>query len=197
MRSVEPRKDKSMAVLVEAISVITRRDAINAKYPGGWAAYVGAAPNGTLCYDAELARIGFMTPQDVQAFISHLTENGLTFLVEDKAQDIAVVDQQHGPTTECDWLEFAKLPFGNVGGKVSACWLFAGPRIAAGVHLPGKSFDLATPPGWKFEESLSHRFCFVPNEQVEGRLVFLRNDSGVDVFLDRDTGKEVFLGRTS
>jgi len=186
-----------MAVLVEAISVIARRDAIEAKYPGGWSAFLAGTPNATLCYDDEIARIGFMVPQDVEAFISHLTGNGLTFLVNDKAEDIAVVDQQRGPTTDCDWLEFAKLPFGQAGGKVSACWFFDRPRIAAGVHFRGKSIDLATPPGWKFEESLSHRFGFVPNEQVDDRLQFVRKDNGVDVFLDRETGKEVYVGRRS
>ena len=186
-----------MAVLVDAISVITRRDAIDAKYPGGWSAFLAGAPNATLCYDDEIARIGFMVPRDVEAFIAHLTDNGLTFLVNDKAEDIAVVDQQRGPTTDCDWLEFAKLPFGQAGGKVSACWLFDQPRIAAGVHLRGKSIDLATPPGWKFEESLSHRFGFVPNEKVDERLQFVRNENGVDVFLDRETGKEVYVGRKS
>lgn len=184
-----------MAVLVEAISVITRRDAIYAKYPGGWAAYVRAAPNGTFCYDDDLARIGFMAPQDVQAFINHLMESGLTFLVDNKAQDIAVVDQQRGRTTECEWLEFAKLPFGKAGGRVSACWFFDEPRISAGVHLPGKSINLATPPGWKFEESLSHRFGFIPNDMVENRLQFLGKNNGVNVFLDLETGKEVYVGQ--
>lgn len=45
-----------MAVLVEAISVIVRRDAIRGKYPGGWQGFVAAVPNGTLCYDDDLAR---------------------------------------------------------------------------------------------------------------------------------------------
>jgi hypothetical protein len=186
-----------MAVLVEAISVITRRDAIDAKYPGGWAAFVQAAPNSTLCYDSELARIGFMHPQDVERFIVRLTEGGLIFLVDNKAQDLAVADQQRGLMTECDWLEFAKLPFGKTGGKVSACWFFDGPRVASGVHFRGKSIDLATPPGWEFEESLSHRFGFVPTGQEEGRLKFLRSDDGMDVFLDQQTGKEVFVPRKS
>ena len=42
---------------------------------------------------------------------------------------------------------------------------------------------------------MSHRFGFVPNEQMEDCLQFLRNDNGVDVFLDRETGKEVYVGR--
>ncbi|MEW6077428.1 MAG: hypothetical protein AB1724_06440 [Thermodesulfobacteriota bacterium] len=164
-----------MAVLVEAISVIVRRDAIDAKYPGGWKAYVDAAPSETLCYDGKLARVGFMAPHAVEAFITRLTANGLTYLVGDEAQDIAVVDQQRGPMTKCEWLEFAKLPFGEAGGKVSACWFFDSPKVAAGVHLPGKSLDLSTPSGWKFEGSLSHRCTFVPMGGAEGRPEHLHN----------------------
>ena len=83
-------------------------------------------------------------------------------------------------------------PFGKTGGKVAACWLFEGPRSAAGIHLPGKSIDLATPNGWTFEGSISERFSFVPNEDVAVRLKYLRTEGGLDVFLDTSTGREVF-----
>lgn len=186
-----------MAVLVEAISVVMRRIAIDAKYPGAWAAFVDEAPNRTLCYDSDLARVGFMTPQDVGAYIECLEKHGLAFITNGKAHDIVVVDQQEGPTVKCEWLEFAQLPFGGAGGKVSACWLFEGPRIASGLHIPGAAMDLHTPPGWTFEGSLSQRFGFVPNQDLKSRLQFLRSDNGIDVFLDLDTGKEVFVGRTN
>jgi hypothetical protein len=38
-------------------------------------------PNGTLCYDQDLARIGFMKPVDVvEAYISSLEAGGLVFV---------------------------------------------------------------------------------------------------------------------
>ena len=186
-----------MAVLIEAISVVTRRAAIDAKYPGAWKAFVDESPNRTLCYDSDLARVGFMTPMDVGVFVEHLERNGMFFLVNGTAQDIAVVDQQQGPTTKCEWLEFARLPFGESGGTVSACWLFEGPRMGAGVHFRGLTMDLHTPPGWTFEDSLSKKFAFIPIQDAQSRLDFLRSENGVDVFLDRETGKEVFIGRTT
>jgi len=67
-----------MAVLVEAISVIVRRKAIDHSYPGGWDAFVAEVPNKTLCADDQLARVGFMTPQDVQNFIRALGDRGQT-----------------------------------------------------------------------------------------------------------------------
>ncbi len=184
-----------MAVLVEGISVIVRRDAIESRYRGGWDAFVADVPNATLCADDEIARVGFMHPADVEAFIEGLQVEGLHFLEGGKAIDVAVVDQQRGLTTECDWLEFGKLALG-AEGRVAACWFFEGPRIADGMYLRGTSIPLATPAGWEFEGSLSQKFDFVPTGEQSSRLKFLRNEGDVDVYLDLDTGKEVFLGRT-
>lgn len=184
-----------MAVLVEAISVIVRRDAIDEKLTGGWESFVDEVPNNTLCTDGALARIGFMTPVDVEEFMMFLTMGGLTFIDEDRAIDVAVVDQMRGPTMHTDWLEFAHIPYGDNGGKVAACWLFEGPRVAAGVHLPSMTINLAVPDGWRHEESLSANFQFVPTEEAEERLQFRRHDNGMDVYVDRTTGEKAFVGR--
>jgi hypothetical protein len=185
-----------VAVLVEGISVIVRRNAIETKLAGGWPRFVAEVPNATLCADDLLARVGFMSPADAKAFTDHLEQNGLCFLLEGRCQDIAVVDQLRGPTMPVDWLEYAQFPFGQTGGKVAACWLFEGPRVAAGIHLPGSRLELATPDGWRYDESLSADFTLVPTDQVQSRLRFLRNEGGVDVFLDSATGKEVYGGDT-
>jgi hypothetical protein len=181
-----------MAVLVEAISVVVRRDSIERSFDGGWTAFVAFVPDATLCTDGRLARVGFMDPKTVGKFVGSLQAAGLAFLESGKCTDIVVVDQQRGPTMPCEWLEFAHIPFGKSGGKVAACWLFEGRRLAPGVHFPGISIDLATPGNWTFEGSLSERFSFVPNEDVGDRLKYLRTESGLDVFLDTSTGREVF-----
>lgn len=54
-----------MAVLIEAISVVVRKDAIEKRFPGGWDSFLDEIPNNTLCTDGELVRVGFMSPQDV------------------------------------------------------------------------------------------------------------------------------------
>ena len=61
-----------MAVLVEATSVIVRREKLEAAYPGGWAGFVADCPNKTLCADRHLARIGFMSPVDVEGLVRHV-----------------------------------------------------------------------------------------------------------------------------
>jgi hypothetical protein len=186
-----------MAVLVEAISVIVRRDAIIEKYPGGWNIFANAAPNRTLCHDDRIARVGFMATQDVERFVDHLTRNGLTFLSHSIAQDIVVVDQQSGPTTKCEWLEFGRIPFEDSGGDVSACWFFDGPHPLPGMCFPSKPMNLAVPPGWQFRGTLSDQYVFVPTGEESERLQFLRAEDRVNVFLDRETGEEVYVGRTT
>ena len=58
-----------MSVLVEGISVIIKRKKIDEMFPGGWDAFVEDVPNRTLCADDELARVGFMSSPDAEAFI--------------------------------------------------------------------------------------------------------------------------------
>jgi hypothetical protein len=167
-----------VAVLVEGISVVVRRGSIDRSFDGGWASFISCVPNATLCTDGQLARIGFMDPKDVERFVAHLQRGGLQFLSQGKCVDIAVVDQQRGSTMSCDWLELARTPFGKEGGRVAICWLFDGPRVAAGLHLPESSLDLAIPEGWTYEGSLSERFQFVPAEDLQSRLRYLRTEKG-------------------
>jgi len=65
-----------MAVLCEAISVVIRRDSIDAFYKGGWAAFQNDVPNKAMCTDEELVRVGFMSPDAVGAYIEKLEANG-------------------------------------------------------------------------------------------------------------------------
>lgn len=185
-----------MAVLVEAISVIVRREAVKTRFAGGWREFLTCVPNSTLCTDGDLARVGFMSPPDIEAFVRHLEEGGLTFLRNGQAVDMAVVDQKRGPTMPAKWLEFAQISLGETGNKVAACWLFEGSRIAAGFHMSAKGMPLATPDGWTYENSLSANFKFVENEEMEGKLKFLRHEQSEDVYLDLSTGKEVYVGRS-
>lgn len=184
-----------MAVLCEAISVIVRRDAIEKRLHGGWRGFECMVPNATLCADAKLARVGFMAPPDVAAFVSHLENEGLTFLRDGRAVDVAVVDQIRGPTMPAEWLEFAHLSLGETGNTVAACWLYEESRIGTGTHFSGGPMELATPEGWAYENSLSANFKFVGNEELEDKMKFLRQEDGVDVYLDLSTGEEVYVGR--
>lgn len=154
-----------MAVLCEALSVIVRADAIRQRYRGGWVAFERSIPNQTYCSDGELARIGFFSPQEVQAYVSTLLEHGLRFreqvdMSEAEMNDVVVVDQHHGPTQQCPWIEFTKTQLceGAVTVTVSMCWLFEGRRLAHGIHVKDLKMRLATPAGWTPEGAQSIRF---------------------------------------
>jgi hypothetical protein len=191
-----------MAVLIEGISVVVRRSAIDSRFLGGWNAFVSSVPNRTLCTDGEVARVGFMAPADVEAFIDDLTHGSpaaagpsLRFIVDGSCRDIAVVDQQRGPTMQCDWMEFARIPYED--GQIAICWLYEGPRQADGIHRPSAGLSVAFPEDWNYARSLSKQFGFVRSGEEAKRLRFLRTEEGLDVFLDLRTGKEVFIGRTT
>lgn len=171
-----------MPVLVEAISVIVRRKRIDAVYPGGWPAFVHDCPNSTLCADDDLARVGFMAPDDVKRFCLGLERAGLTFVKDQQAIDLAVVDQFTGPTTGCDWLDFGHTDSDDI--RVVSCRLVGSPDAL-----------IALPAGWRYESSLSKSSVFVPRGAAGSDLALIRREGATEVYLHRATGKEVYLGR--
>ena len=185
-----------MAVLVEALSVIVRRDAIDLRFNGGWRNFIELVPNGTLCYENELARVGFMSPEAVGGFCELLYENGLEVFGNGEFIDAAVVDQVNGLTLPTSWLEFGKLQCDDDGNRVSACWLFEGERKGAGLHFKSLEIDLALPIDWTYADSLSNKFEFVKNEDKNMRLKFLRRDLSSDIYFDNELGREVRLPHT-
>ena len=88
-----------MAVLIEAISVVVRKDAAVRSFRGGWESFRVIIPNNTFCADTEISRIGFMEPNAARNFIERLEFGGLTFVEDGEAKDLAAVDQQRGSTT--------------------------------------------------------------------------------------------------
>jgi tetratricopeptide (TPR) repeat protein len=173
-----------MAVLIEAFSVIVRISSIEKKFKGGWNAFLETIPNSTFCRDEYIARIGFMNPDDVQAFIEHMEVNGLLFKENGASTDIAVADQLRGPTTDVPWLTFGRISNDSI--NIMAC------------ALEGKELNkVAFPQNWKYEGSLSDKPRLAKPENEGDHLQFLRRNENTDVYLDLTTGKEVFVGRTN
>ena len=175
-----------MAILIEAISVVIKRSAIDSKFPGGWEAFVINCPNQTLCADSALARVGFMSPVDVESFIKYLENIGFIYLQDNTAIDMVAVDQHQGLAAPCIWVEFGHVNLdGDSTKRVAAC------QFSDGAHEP-----LLTPDSWEYEGSLSQTYSFAPTEHVDKSLEFLRHENGLDVYLNKLTGKEIYLGRT-
>jgi hypothetical protein len=174
-----------MAVLVEAISVIIRRDAVETKYPNGLSGFVNDCPNKTFCSDGDLVRIGFMTPQDTEIFCDRLVDLGFDDFEVGPGEDFVVVDQLCGPTTECDWIKVFDHHINDL--KVKACEL-----------IGSNNSQWATPDGWEPATSLSCSFAWIPNDQLESSLIFLRQrEDGTEEYLNRLTGDKLWLGRTN
>jgi hypothetical protein len=172
-----------MAVLVEAISVIVRLDAIETKVPSGWAGFAELVPNQTLCSDGELVRVGFMHPDDVKVFVETLEGKGLRYLSDGKAVDLVVVDQQRGPLAWAEWLEFGVVPLNPNNVRVQGC------RLAE-----SKIDHLVTPPGWSYEESLSRSFGFAA---AEDHVELTEIGDGLIQATGPLWPKPMYMGRTS
>jgi hypothetical protein len=82
------------------------------------------------------------------------------------------------------------------------------PRFARVELEPGQSVfagrlkgspdpRLCHPHDWEYENSLSHRFTFVPERLMKETVRFVRSETDADVFVDLATGEEVFVGRTN
>lgn len=175
-----------MAVLIEGNSVVIRAAAIITKFEGGWDAFKEMVPNQTMCADNELVRVGFMSPSDVEAFIKQLERNGLEFLSDSDAVDIAVADQLRGLTSPAPWLEFGHVSLGGDPRRaVAACRL-----------TNGTVTEVVMPPEWSFEGSLSQTYGFVSSEHIDKSLRYLRHENGLDVYLNLVTNEQIYIGRT-
>ncbi len=174
-----------MPVLVEAISVIIKREAIDRSYRNGWRGFVSEVPNQTLCMDAQLARVGFMNPIDVRGYVAALVKQGLTAMTPTGTfVDLVVIDQNYGPTAPCDWIEYLTVSFEN--GRVRAA------------RLKGNSENtLVCPAGWSFQKSVSKNAEFRPGVEPGEDYEFLRVQDGLDVYRNKASGREVFIGRTT
>lgn len=182
-----------MAVLVEGISTIIRKEAININVKGGWNRFLNLVPNQTLCFDDQLARVGFMSPFDVEKFARRLQDVGLELLENDEFIDFAIVDQRIGPTRACKWLEFSHITFFNPAMTVAICEFISDSGRQAKNH----SINVAFPENWDYERSLSRECKFYQVKEMQNKLKFLRSEKGGDIYMDLKTGEELFIERIS
>lgn len=173
-----------MAVLIECINVIVRKSTLHEKYPGGVGQYAKDCPNPTFCADDHITRVGFMAPDDVGVFVEHLKRMGFIVLQQQKFCEIAIVDQNYGPTAPCDWLGFLYMLRPDLYGA-RFCLL-----------SDSNDVSLAVPSGWTYETSMTVKGLLVKTQDI-AQLEFIRHDNGMDVYHDRKTGKETYVARTS
>lgn len=160
-----------MSVLVEAISVVVLRSAIDAHYPGGVRALERDSPGGTFCTDGYLARAGFLAQKDAEFFASMLEASGLVENVKGTAADFVIVDQNLGPARPCLWLEQGRERDGT-----PVVW-----------HAVARRGALHVPNGWQPLTNL--RIGVAPGRPFGKFVRFLRTEGDLDWFHDRRSGR--------
>lgn len=174
-----------MAVLVEAISVIIKTDALSRGF-GSLERFKLSVPNETYCTDSELARVGFMHPDDVRDFVSRLEARGLQYLVDGHSSDLVVVDQQVGFLAPCEWAVFGRVSWqGDPSSRIGACIL-----------RDSSSTQVVVPDNWAFENSLSQSFGFTPAGN-EDWLKLIETQAGLEVYQSPLSEKPMYVARTN
>jgi hypothetical protein len=165
-----------VSILIEALSVVIRRDAIDSKYPGGWGAFRHVIPNEQWCADDYLVRVGFMHPGDVRVFVTELEANGLVFNRNGTSVDIAVIDQSTKKSTvPTPWLRGGEVHIPD-GGMVTCCELVGAPQQ-----------NLSVPAMWNYASSLSASYARSPVGAVD-EWELVNRDEGVHTYRHRQTG---------
>jgi hypothetical protein len=173
----------SEPVFVEASSIIVRVQAIRDRFAGGWTAFADDAPNNTLCGDGEIARVGFMNPNDSNDYIDCLVRFGLVFMCDSQSADISVALQGQGLAVACDRLDYGGIEIAP-GRSVCTVWMKGSDSLQ--VYCPERR---------SFDRSLTRQYAVAPTEQVGQSLTFLRRENRIDLYRDALSGKEVFIGR--
>jgi len=167
-----------MSVLADALSVVIRCRTLEAKYPGGEAAYREHFPGEFYCSDGQVARAKFYCVEEMFPFVERLTLWGLSLEPDWAPADIALIDGEGGIRNACDWLEFGMHEDG-----FPIAWLRGEEPV-----------PLATPDGWEPSDSLE--LMRIAEEECAERLMLLAEEDGVKVYLDLATGLEFPVRKT-
>lgn len=176
-----------MAVLIEGISIVIRGASIARLYEGGSARFLAEVPNGTLCADGELARVGFTNPNDTKAYVDRLVSRGLTYRVDDgPAIDMVVIDQQSGFLASCDWAVIGNTLWENEPSCPILVCLATNTRVG----------EVVVPQNWKFAGSLSDKHVFASTESMGQSFRMISSENGVETYVDTRTGERRYLRRS-
>jgi hypothetical protein len=172
-----------VAVLVEAVSVIIRRDRLTPPLPDLDPTVSSAWNPPTICTDGELVRIGFYSVPEAERCIETLAAAGLQYVQDGVAQDFVIVDQTSGPSAHGNWFKFG--PMSLEGNEVLACQMTGSGTLS-----------VATPAGWTYEGSVTEAYNQLPPRAREQILRLVRREDGKHVYRHPVIGKEMGIGVT-
>ncbi len=98
-----------MSVLIEAVSVVVKRDSIRMKFSGGWSSFQSIVfSQYSMCADSNLATVTFLASRDAYSYMGFLEEMDFIYL-----QDFVIADQTQGLKDICDWCYIADFKINN------------------------------------------------------------------------------------
>ena len=164
-----------MSVLIEALSLIVPRKVLDISYPGGIDAYLSdALANGVqfryALADEQLTVMSFLDRSAATPVVERLRALGVIHVDDDMAIEMVFLDQHHGPTMPCDWLEWEARTDG-----VTFAW--------AQGNKPG---DMVAPVGWRAQDSQRLERSDIRDEP--GRTLCLALENGLETWIDFHTG---------
>ena len=158
-----------MGVYASAYSVVVRNETVEIVFTGGLDSYARNAPNATFCTAGKLSRIGFMEHDSALTFVEQLIEVGF-YASREGGQDIAVVDQARGVTSNTPWASFIHI------GETPVCYLSKGRKepIAYPAHGPHEKLTFLEPGDIPW-------------------LQFIKHEDGVDEWEDTRSKKKFYM----
>ena len=103
-----------------------------------------------------------MASEDADEYLRRLTAEGLTAGLSQGVPDMAVVNQQSGPTLDAPWLECRSYSLEPDNATVMGC------------HAAGSRESwLAVPAGWTYERSLWKTGFFMPMSEIGREMEFV------------------------
>ena len=108
-----------MAIKVTFLTVVTRIETVERRYPGGIAAFMKDNLVEKPYRDRDIAGVIFMSTGEAEEFIAKLLNLGFSY------DELALVDESIGSFYPCAWLETRIIPLflSKPGGRESTCWL--------------------------------------------------------------------------
>jgi len=175
-----------MALVISGVSVVISNAIVEARFPGGVAAYERECPNATYCSDGQISRVAFMAEADAKAFTEGLTRYGIIGPWSGGSSNIAIIAQHFNSLHPGDWLEIDLRTIVAADGRQFGATL---------AWLRGTNpTTVAVPPGWNPEGM--HMLTFTDLRNSYEFVNVERGDGGsVETYRHRETGQLIHIGR--
>ncbi len=108
-----------MAIKVTFLTVVTRNETVERRYPGGMDAYVKDNLVTDTYRDRNIVGVLFMSSGEAEEFIAKLLDLGFSY------DEITLIDQFVGLLSRCNWIGTSIISYFSRKPRVkeSKCWL--------------------------------------------------------------------------